>query len=102
MPETDELSVLAGATRYLFQSILLARDTDLSAATPCQDWDLRRLLRHVHTSLEQFTDMLAVREFNTDADSRPRAGTDPVTVLRAGIVELLLTACPAANRGPVV
>jgi uncharacterized protein (TIGR03086 family) len=100
--ESDELSALAGATRYLFQSILLIRDADLSAATPCQGWDLRRLLRHIQASLDQFTDMLAVREFNADADcdSRPRAGTDPITALRAGIVELLLasTSLPTAGR----
>jgi uncharacterized protein (TIGR03086 family) len=100
--ESDELSVLAGATRYLFQSILLIRDADLLAATPCQGWDLRRLLRHIQASLEQFTEMLAVREFNAqaDPDSRPRAETDPVTALRAGIVELLLvsTSLPTAGR----
>jgi uncharacterized protein (TIGR03086 family) len=90
--ETDELAVLAGATRYLFQSILLTRETDLSAATPCPDWDLRRLLTHIYTSLEQFTDMLSVREFNADVDSRRRAETDPVAVLRAEIIELLLAA----------
>jgi uncharacterized protein (TIGR03086 family) len=100
--ESDELSALAGASRYLFQSILLIRDADLSAATPCQGWDLRRLLSHIQASLEQFTDMLAVQEFNADADSasRPRVETDPVTALRAGIVELLLasTSLPTAGR----
>ena len=102
MFETDELSVLAGATRYLFESILLIRDTDLSAVTPCQDWDLRHLLRHIHTSLEQFTDILAVRESdgNAESDSGPRPGTDPVAALRAGIVDLLLaaTSLPTAGR----
>lgn len=92
MLKTDELAVLASAARYLFQSILLARETDLSAATPCPDWDLRRLLRHIYTSLGQFTDMLSVRKFNVDGDSMRRAETDPVAVLRAGIVELLLAA----------
>jgi uncharacterized protein (TIGR03086 family) len=100
MPEANELSVLASAARYLFQSILLARDTDLSAATPCPGWDLRCLLLHVQASLEQITDMMAVRGFNADADSKPRVGTDPVAILRAGIVELLLaaTSLPTAGR----
>jgi uncharacterized protein (TIGR03086 family) len=96
--QTDELSVLAEAARYLFQSILLTRDTDLSTATPCPDWNLRRLLRHIHTSLVQFTEMLAVQEFSIDPDWRLRAQTDPVAVLRAGIVELLL----AATSLPIV
>jgi uncharacterized protein (TIGR03086 family) len=98
MPPTDELSVLGGATRYLFQSILMIRDTDLSAATPCQDWDLRHLLHHVHTSLEQFTEMLAVRHL--DLDAGPWLETNPVAALRVGIVDLLLaaTSLPTAGR----
>src|SRR6516165_1000705 len=59
--DTDELSVLAEATRYLFQSLLLVRAADLSAPTPCQDWDLRRLLGHVRSSLADVADVLAVR-----------------------------------------
>jgi uncharacterized protein (TIGR03086 family) len=100
MLQADELSVLAGATQYLFQSILLVHDSDLSAATPCKGWDLRHLLCHIHASLEQFTDMLTVQEFNADADCRLRVGTDPVAVLRVGIVELLLaaTSLPTAGR----
>jgi hypothetical protein len=106
VPETDELSVLADTSRYLFQSIRLIRGADLSAATPCPDWHLRQLLRHIHPSLEEFTDILAVREFNadtdtdTDADAGPRPGVDPVAALRAGIVELLLgaTSLPTAGR----
>jgi hypothetical protein len=42
--------------------------------------------------LEQLTEMLAAREFNADAGSWRHAETDPVAVLRAGIVELLLAA----------
>jgi uncharacterized protein (TIGR03086 family) len=101
MPETDELSLLADATRYLFQSILLIDDADLSLATPCQDWDLRRLLRHIHASLQNFTEILAVRDANADSDqsgSKPR--TDPVAALRTAIVDLLLaaTSLPTAGR----
>jgi uncharacterized protein (TIGR03086 family) len=99
MPETAESSVLADATRYLLESILLTRDTDLSAATPCPGWDLRCLLRHINTSLEQFTDMLGVPAFNADADSGRPAETDPVAVLRTGIVELLLAATSLPTTG---
>jgi hypothetical protein len=50
--------------------------------------------------LEEFTDILAVREFNADTDAGPRPGADPVAALRAGIVELLLgaTSLPTAGR----
>lgn len=100
MSETDELSVLADAARYLFHNILLIRGADLSAATPCQGWDLYHLLRHIQESLGQFTDMLAVREFGLDPDSDRRAEADPIAAVREGIVELLLasTALPTAGR----
>lgn len=102
MPATDEMTVLANATRYLFRSILLVRHVDLSAPTPCPDWDLRGLLRHVRTSLEHVTDMLAVQEIHNAAGSDPKreAGTDPVASIRAGIVDLLLawTSVPTADR----
>jgi uncharacterized protein (TIGR03086 family) len=102
LPYPDELSLLAEATRYLFGSILLVREANLSAPTPCQDWDLRRLLRHVRTSLADVTDMLAVQEFHggSGPDTNPAAGTDPVAALRAGIVDFLiaLTSLPTAGR----
>jgi uncharacterized protein (TIGR03086 family) len=101
MPATDELSVLGAAARYLFQSILLIRDADLSAPTPCQGWDLRHLLRHIHASLKQFTDMLAVRELDVDGDTDagPRREKNPVTALRVGIVDLLLAATSLPTTG---
>jgi uncharacterized protein (TIGR03086 family) len=101
MPETDELSLLADAARYLFQSILLIDDADLSLATPCQDWDLRHLLRHTHASLRHFTEILAARDANADADqSRSQPETHPAAALRAAIVDLLLaaTSLPTAGR----
>jgi uncharacterized protein (TIGR03086 family) len=88
--DTDELPVLAEATRYLFGSLLLVREADLSAPTPCPDWDLRRLLWHLHTSLADVADVLGTRDFDraaTDADL-----SDPIAALRAGIVDFLLAA----------
>jgi uncharacterized protein (TIGR03086 family) len=99
---TDELSLLAEATRYLFGSILLVRETDFPAPTPCRDWDLRRLLRHLRTSLADVTDVLAVRGFHegSDLDTDPALGTDPLAALREGIVDFLLTSTslPTAGR----
>ncbi|MDT5257935.1 MAG: hypothetical protein QOE94_189 [Mycobacterium sp.] len=94
MSDSDELSVLAEATRYLFGSMRLVREADLSAPTPCQGWDLRRLLRHLRGSLADVTDVLVVREF------RGGPGTDPVAAVRDGIVDFLLasTSAPTAGR----
>jgi uncharacterized protein (TIGR03086 family) len=100
--DTDELSVLAEATRYLFQSLQLVRAADLSAPTPCQDWDLRRLLRHVRNSLADVADVLAVRGFDRGSGTESGAadGSDPVAELRTGIVDFLLasTSLPTTGR----
>jgi uncharacterized protein (TIGR03086 family) len=91
---TDELSLLAEATRYLFGSILLVREADLSAPTPCQGWDLRHLLRHLRGSLADVTDVLVVREYRGGPD------TDPVAAVRDGVIDFLLasTSVPTAER----
>lgn len=96
MRATDELSVVSGATRYLLRSILLVRDTELSAPTPCRDWDLRHLLRHICASLHQLTDVLADRGRATDTGPE----TNLVDALRIRTVDLLLGAMslPTAGR----
>jgi uncharacterized protein (TIGR03086 family) len=100
--DTDELPVLAEATRYLFRTLLLVREADLSAPTPCPGWDLRRLLSHVRTSLADVADVLGARDFDrgpgrATADTGP---SDPIAALRAAIVEFLLasTSLPLAGR----
>jgi uncharacterized protein (TIGR03086 family) len=102
VPDTDELSVLGEATRYLFQSLLLVRDADLAAPTPCQGWDLHRLLGHVRTSLADVADVLAVRDLDRGSGPEPGAvaGSDPVAAVRTGIVDFLLasTSVPTAGR----
>jgi uncharacterized protein (TIGR03086 family) len=100
--DTDELTLLAEATRYLFGSMLLVREADLSAPTPCRDWDLRHLLRHLRTSLGDVTAVLAARGFRgaSGLDTNAATGTDPVAALRAGIADFLLasTSLPTAGR----
>ncbi len=102
MSDTDELPVLAEATRYLFQNLLLVREADLSAPTPCPDWDLRRLLWHVRTSLADVADVLGARDFDRGAERAAADAdpSDPIAALRAGIVDFLLasTSLPTAGR----
>ncbi len=95
MSDTDELPVLAEATRYLFGSLLLVREADLSAPTPCPDWDLRRLLFHVRTSLADVAGVLAARALEPGP-----APADPIAAVRAGAVEFLIAsaALPTAGR----
>lgn len=90
MSDTDERTVLTEAARYLFQNLLLVREADLAAPTPCRGWDLRRLLHHVCASLAEVAGVLAARDFA--AASRPAAGSDPVGAVRAAIVDCVLAA----------
>lgn len=87
--------LLSGATRYLMQSLLLAGGADLSAPTPCCEWDLRRLLWHVRASLADITGVLR----GIDRRSDLRSGFDPVAAVRSGIVEFLVaSAAPRTQR----
>lgn len=88
-------SVLGEASRYLFGSLLLVREADLAAPTPCGDWDLRCLLRHVGTSLAEVTDVLR----GNDRAPDPQPGADPVAAVRTGIVDFLLASTSLAAAG---
>jgi uncharacterized protein (TIGR03086 family) len=96
--DTDERAVLTGAARYLFQNLLLVGEADLSAPTPCREWDLRRLLHHLGASLAEVADVLAARD--VVAPPLPAAGSDPVRALRAAIVDFMLVSAslPATGR----
>lgn len=98
MSDTDERAVLTGAARYLFRNLLLVREADLAAPTPCRGWDLRRLLHHVCASLADLVDVLAARD--VEAPTPPAPGFDPVRALRAAIVDFVLAATspPATGR----
>jgi uncharacterized protein (TIGR03086 family) len=102
VPNPDDPSVLPAATRYLFENLLLVRGTDLSAPTPCRGWDLRRLLRHVGTSLADVAGVLAGGESPARTRREPMAGAgrDPVAALRGGVVDFLLASKspPAVGR----
>ncbi|OBA77044.1 TIGR03086 family protein [Mycobacterium sp. 1554424.7] len=102
MSDGGELLVLAEAARYLFRSLLLVREADLSAPTPCPDWDLRGLLAHVRTSLAEVADVLAARDLDNASEGAAADGdpSDPVAALRAGIVDFVLasTVLPTADR----
>ncbi|QYN25637.1 TIGR03086 family metal-binding protein [Amycolatopsis sp. DSM 110486] len=87
-PGGEERSVLGSAARYLLRSVLLARDADLSARTPCPDWNLGDLLRHVRASLEDLTGVLIASEPPYARGPEPDA--EPVAAIRARLVDLVV------------
>lgn len=90
--------MLTEAARYLFQNLLLVREADLAAPTPCPEWDLRRLLQHIRASLAEVAGVLAARD--VDEGTRPTGDADPVGAVRAAIVDVVLasTSLPTGRR----
>ena len=95
--------LLERAVGYTRTSLMLVGSTDLTARTPCADWDLLRLLRHMNDALAAFTeaaeigyvDLVPVRDGDPGAELVDRLknracallaawahhpGTGPVTV----------------------
>jgi uncharacterized protein (TIGR03086 family) len=88
-----ERTVLGDAARYLARSVRLVRDVDLSAPTPCPDWDLGHLLGHVRSSLADLTEVL------TGCCPLDGPGADPVAAVRARVVGLLVAWGAAPRNG---
>lgn len=72
----DGAELLERAVGYTRTSLPLVAVADLCAPTPCADWDLLALLRHMNDSLATFTeaadigyvDLVPVRGADTDPD----------------------------------
>ena len=84
--------LLERAVGYTRTSLMLVGTADLTARTPCADWDLLRLLRHMNDSLAAFTeaaeigyvDLVPVR-----ADPGTHPIEEPAPELVEGLVEAL-------------
>lgn len=56
VPVAEALGLLERAVDYTRGSLLLVTSASLRRPTPCRDWDLEALLRHMDDSLAAFTD----------------------------------------------
>ncbi len=65
--------LLERAVGFTRGSLALVGSTDLSARTPCRDWDLLALLRHMNDALAVFTEAAEIGY----VDLVPVRGTDP-------------------------
>jgi uncharacterized protein (TIGR03086 family) len=69
--------LLERAVSYTRGSLQLVPGTDLAVETPCRDWDLLALLRHMDDSLAAFTDAADIGY----VDLVPVRGDDPADLL---------------------
>jgi uncharacterized protein (TIGR03086 family) len=83
----DEL--LAGALRFALRTVPLVTAEQLTAPTPCRDWDLRQLLLHACDSVAALTEGLWAGRVCLDPQLWP-SPADPVGAFSAAARRLLL------------
>lgn len=87
----EGLAILGPATRYLFQGLPPARLADPAVSTPCPGWNLIDLLRHLHTSLGDFVDILGGNAKPiSQAGTSPDPTTDPIGAIQNLVIELVV------------
>jgi uncharacterized protein (TIGR03083 family) len=84
--------LLSAALEYALQAAVSAGPGLLARPTPCRDWDLRMLLRHVAESLAVLHEGLTSRRIALHPGPEDIAVTaDPLTAFRARAARLLAT-----------
>jgi uncharacterized protein (TIGR03086 family) len=89
--------LLASAVSYALHAAALIGPADLSRPTPCSDWDLDHLLRHLSDSMAALDEALATGRLTTEPPHVPEA-PHPVELLRDRAAELLCTVFTAPRR----
>ncbi len=89
--QSGPTGLLAGAISYALAACALIRPAELTLPTPCPDWDLAALLRHLGDSMADLE--TAIRTGRLDLDHpRVPAGDDPVDAVREQAARLLCAA----------
>ena len=90
--------LLAGALRYALRTVPQVTAEQLTAPTPCRDWDLRQLLLHACDSVAALTEGLCAGRVCLDPALPPRPA-DPVGAFTAAARRLLVR-CETAPGAP--
>lgn len=91
-PPQSGLALLERAVGYTLGSLGLVTPAAMSRPTPCRDWDLTDLLRHMEdglAALEEAADLAAVDLDGPEHAWEPAAGSDLVVRLRDRACRLL-------------
>ncbi|MDR7304298.1 TIGR03086 family metal-binding protein [Haloactinomyces albus] len=102
VPLLDGVGLLERAITYTLGSLHLVTQADLLCSTPCRDWDLRALLRHMEESLVALHEAVDTGHVGIEAlaeDGDP--AVDPVTALRNRACRLLGASTGAGSRDVV-
>jgi uncharacterized protein (TIGR03086 family) len=100
-PVLDGVGLLERAISYALGSLSLVTPEAMANPTPCRDWDLRALLRHLHDSLTALHEAVCAGRIELDGGEPDSPYGDPVTALRSRAGELLGT-CARTDHPDVV
>jgi len=82
---------VAGAISYALKAAALLTSADLARPTPCAEWDVEELLRHLGDSMAAFDEALSTGTLSMVPPPRQPADSAPVELLRDRAAELLCT-----------
>ena len=73
----DPITVLGKAVDQTGRIVAGVKPDQLSAPTPCADWDVRALLNHTIGVVEMFDDAAQTKPFNGEIFAKDNVGDDP-------------------------
>lgn len=100
-PLVGGVTLLERAINYTRGSLHAVTPEALSHPTPCRDWDLRRLLRHMSDSLVALQEAIGLGKVDLDVADDTDASADPVAAVRDRACLLLGAWAGADGPGPV-
>jgi uncharacterized protein (TIGR03086 family) len=88
-PLAGGVGLLERAINYTLGSLHIVTPEALSYPTPCRDWDLRALLRHMNDSLMTLQEAIDVGHINLTLSTEDGELDDPVATLKNRACRLL-------------
>lgn len=101
-PVADPVALLERAISYTLGSLQLVTAQDMSAPTPCREWNLRELLTHMNDALEALQEAVDDRVVTlVPEEGSPSISSDPVAALRDRACHLLGSWTGSADSAPI-